>query len=136
MDAVTQGDEYRSLYQSYLDLCNAHDFAGMASFYTPTITVNGAPMEPGAVTAQFAPIISGFPDWHWDVRHLVVDVDTIVVHFTVTGTHRGTFAGVEATGRRVSVQEFTLYRLEDGKFAEVWDLLETDAVLRQLTEAG
>ncbi|MET0703535.1 MAG: ester cyclase [Mycobacterium sp.] len=133
---MTQGDEYRSLYQAYLDLCNAHDFDGMASFYTPTITVNGAPMDPAAVTAQFAPIISGFPDWHWEVRHLVVDADTIVVHFTVTGTHRGAFAGIEATGRRVSVQEFTLYRLVDGKFDEVWDLLETDALLRQITDAG
>jgi steroid delta-isomerase-like uncharacterized protein len=135
MDAVTQADDYRSLYQSYLELCNAHDFDGMASFYTPTITVNGAPMDPSTVTAQFAPIISGFPDWHWEVRHIVVDADTIVVHFTVTGTHQGTFAGIEASGRRVSVQEFTLYRIVDGKFDEVWDLLDMDAAIRQIADA-
>jgi steroid delta-isomerase-like uncharacterized protein len=135
MDAVTQADDYRSLYQSYLELCNAHDFDGMASFYTPTITVNGAPMDPSTVTAQFAPIISGFPDWHWEVRHIVVDADTIVVHFTVTGTHQGTFAGIEASGRQVSVQEFTLYRIVDGKFDEVWDLLDMDAAIRQIADA-
>ena len=130
---MTQRDEYRSLYLSYLKYCNEHDFDRMASFYTPTIKVNDVPMDPSAVTAQFAPLISAFPDWHWDMQHIVVDDDNIVVHFTVTGTHRGAFQGVEATGRRVTVSEFTLYHIEDGKFAEVWDLVDTDALMRQIS---
>jgi steroid delta-isomerase-like uncharacterized protein len=130
---VTQGDDYRSLYLSYLKYCNDHDFDSMASFYTPTIKVNDAPMEPAAVTAQFAPLISAFPDWHWEMRHIVVDDNNIVVHFKVTGTHLGTFQGIEATGRRVSVSEFTLYHLESGKFAEVWDLLDMTALLKQIS---
>ncbi|HVR00101.1 MAG TPA: ester cyclase [Mycobacterium sp.] len=130
---MTQGDDYRSLYLSYLKYCNDHDFDSMASFYTPTIKVNDAPMEPAAVTAQFAPLISAFPDWHWEMRHIVVDDDNIVVHFKVTGTHLGTFQGIEATGRRVSVSEFTLYHLESGKFAEVWDLLDMTALLKQIS---
>jgi predicted ester cyclase len=104
----------------------------MASFYTSTIKVNDVPMDPADVTAQFAPLISAFPDWHWEIRHLVVDGDNIAVHFTVTGTHQGAFQGIEATGRRVTVSEFTLYRVEDGKFAEVWDLTDMDAVTRQI----
>lgn len=130
---MTQGDDYRSLYLSYLKYCNDHDFDSMASFYTPTIKVNDAPMEPAAVTAQFAPLISAFPDWHWEMRHIVVDDNNIVVHFKVTGTHLGTFQGIEATGRRVSVSEFTLYHLESGKFAEVWDLLDMTALLKQIS---
>ena len=130
---MTQGDDYRSLYLSYLKYCNDHDFDSMASFYTPTIKVNDAPMEPAAVTAQFAPLISAFPDWHWEMRHIVVDDDNIVVHFKVTGTHLGAFQGIEATGRRVSVSEFTLYQLESGKFAEVWDLLDMTALLKQIS---
>jgi predicted ester cyclase len=30
--------------------------------------------------------------------------------------------------------EFTLYRLEDGKFAEVWDHTDMDAVMRQIAQ--
>src|SRR6478752_8421814 len=89
-------------------------------------------MDPAAVAAQFEPLISAFPDWHWEIRHLVVDGDYIAVHFTVTGTHRGAFQGIEATGRRVIIPEFTLYRLEDGKFAEVWDHTDIDGVMRQM----
>ncbi len=129
---VTQRDEYRSLYLSYLKYCNEHNLDRMASFYTSTIKVNDVPMDPAAVTAQFEPLISAFPDWHGEKRHLVVDGDSIALHFTVTGTHRGAFQGIEATGRRVTVSEFTLYRVEDGKFAEVWDLTDMDAVMRQI----
>lgn len=129
---MTRHDEYRSLYLSYLEYCNKHDFDGMASFYAPIINVNGVPMEAAAVTAQFLPLVAAFPDWHWDMRHIVIDGDDIVVHFTVTGTHRGAFRGIEATGRRVTVSEFTLYRIDDGKFAEVWDLVDMDAVMKQI----
>ena len=50
----------------------------------------------------------------------------------VTGTHRGAFQGIEVTGRRVTISEFTFYRLEDGKLVEVWDLADMDAVIRQM----
>jgi steroid delta-isomerase-like uncharacterized protein len=129
---VTQRNEHRSLYLSYLEYCNEHDFDRMASFYTSTIKVNDVPMDPAAVTAQFSPLISAFPDWHWEMRHLVLDGNYIAVHFTVTGTHRGTFQRIEATGRRVTISEFTLYHLEDGKFAEVWDYTDMDALMRQI----
>ena len=85
-----------------------------------------------AVAAQFAPLFSAFPDWHWEMRNLVAEGDYIALHFTVTGTHRGAFQGIEATGRRVTISEFTFYRLEDNKFAEVWDHADMDAVMRQI----
>ena len=129
---MTQREQHRSLYLSYLEYCNEHDFDGMVSFYTSTIKVNDAPMDPAAVAAQFAPLFSAFPDWHWEIRNLVVDGGYIAGHFAVTGTHLGAFQGIEATGRRVTISEFTFYRVEDGKFAEVWDLADMDAVMRQI----
>jgi predicted SnoaL-like aldol condensation-catalyzing enzyme len=32
----------------------------------------------------------------------------------------------------VTITDFTLYRVEDGKFAEVWDLADMDEVMRQI----
>jgi steroid delta-isomerase-like uncharacterized protein len=129
---MTQRDEHRALYLTYLKYCNDHDVDGMATFYKSTMKVNEVPMDRAAVAAQFPPLFSAFPDWHWEVRNLVVDGDHIAGHFTVTGTHRGAFQGIEATGRRVTISEFTFYRLEDGKFAEVWDHADMDAVMRQI----
>ena len=129
---MTQREERRSLYLSYLEYCNKHNVDGMASFYESTMKVNDVPMDRAAVAAQFPPLFSAFPDWHWEIRNLVVDGDYIAGHFTVTGTHGGAFQGLEATGRRVTIQEFTFYRIENGKFAEVWDLADMDALMRQI----
>jgi predicted ester cyclase len=82
----------------------------MASFYTSTIKVNEVPMNPAAVAAQFAPPFSAFPDWHWEIRNLVVDGDYIAVHFTVTGTHRGVFQGIEATVGWICAMIHKFYR--------------------------
>ncbi|MDM4139294.1 MULTISPECIES: ester cyclase [Mycobacterium] len=128
----SEHQELRRLYESYLDACNAHDFDRMASFYTPQIRVNDVAMDPSTVAAQFEPIVSAFPDWHWDVRNIAIDRDLISLHFTVTGTHKGTFEGIAPTGRRVSITEFTLYRVEDGKFAYVWDLADMAAIRQQI----
>ena len=129
---MSNRDDNEALYQAYLVCCNEHDFDGMTAFYTPTLVVNDVPIPASAVTEQFAPLVDAFPDWRWDVRSLVTQRDLISLHFTVTGTHLGTFQGIEATGRRIAVQEFTLYRVEDGKFAQVWDLLDVNALLVQI----
>jgi predicted ester cyclase len=34
----------------------------------------------------------------------------------------------------VTVSEFTFYRVEDGKFAEVWDLTDMVAAVRQILQ--
>ncbi|PSM37262.1 hypothetical protein C6Y14_43120 [Streptomyces dioscori] len=93
-------------------------------------------MDPKAVAGQFAPITAAFPDWHWEIRHLAIDGNVIAVHFMVTGTHQGTFQGIEATGRRVSIAQFTFYRIEEGKIVEVWDHADMDETMRQIGAAG
>jgi steroid delta-isomerase-like uncharacterized protein len=125
--------ELEQLYSSYLDACNAHDLDRMSTFYDPNIRVNDAPMEHDEVAAQFSPIFAAFPDWRWEVRNLAIDGDLISLHFTVGGTHRGAYQGLPATNRRVAISEFTIYRVDDGLFADVWDLADMAAISAQLT---
>jgi predicted ester cyclase len=133
LDRTRDGDQHRELYASYLKHCNAHDFEAMQSFYSsPIVRINDEPWTPAKVTAQFAPLVSAFPDWHWEMRNLSVDGDFLALHFKVSGTHQGAFQGIEATGQAVNVSQFTLYHVVNGKFAEVWDLIDTRAILEQI----
>ena len=141
---TTTSQDPLQIIQAYLSRCNAHDFRGMQSFYTtPTITImDDASWTPSKVTAQFQPIVDAFPDWHWETRHCCIDSDgqgghLLAMHFKVGGTHKETFQGIEATGRKVSTTQFTLYHLVDvgggqKRFSEVWDLTDFEAVLKQL----
>lgn len=126
-------NEYRALYSSYLHHCNAHNFEAMKSFYTSPLKINDEWWTPDEVTAQFEPLIAAFPDWHWEMRNLAIDGDYLALHFRVSGTHRGELEGNKATGRAVATSQFTLYCVVDGKFAEVWDLVDMKSLVKQIT---
>ncbi len=49
-----------------------------------------------------------------------------------TVDHTGPFAGVPATGRRVSFTGVALYRMESGLIAEAWLHLDELALLSQI----
>jgi predicted ester cyclase len=66
----------------------------MQSFYTsPVVKINDESCSPEKVTAQFKPLVTAFPDWRWEMRHLAVDGDYLALHFTVSGTHKGELNG-------------------------------------------
>ncbi|KAL7942798.1 hypothetical protein V8C42DRAFT_330419 [Trichoderma barbatum] len=132
--SLTKIEEYRALYESYLQHCNSHNFEGMESFYTSPLNVNDEPWDVKKVTAQFKPLVTAFPDWHWEVRHLTIEGNYLALHFKITGTHRGTFQGIEATGRKITTSQFTLYHVVDGnKFGDVWDLVDIESVVKQIS---
>ncbi|MFJ9565096.1 ester cyclase [Streptomyces fuscichromogenes] len=62
----------------------------------------------------------GFSDFHEDVVHLLAEGDLVAARFRFTGTHDGTFLKVEPTGRQVSMIGMEIFRVENGKIADVW----------------
>jgi predicted ester cyclase len=125
----------RAIYKSYIDFCNAHDFQAMEKLYTvPAIHVNDEPWTPSKVTDQFRPLVEGFPNWHWEIRHFVIDDNFLSLHFKVTGTHLGIFQGVAPTGKKVETTQLTLYHVVDGgKFDAVWDMTVFDSVMKRIS---
>jgi steroid delta-isomerase-like uncharacterized protein len=63
---------------------------------------------------------------------MVADGDTVAVRYTMTGTHRGSFAGVPPTDRAVVAQSMAFYLLADGKIVEERAQLDMLGVLQQL----
>lgn len=63
-------------------------------------------------------IRSAIPDWHEAVLDMVVGEDKVVTRYTSTGTHLGVYAGVELTGKKISLDEISIYRRESGKIVE------------------
>jgi len=75
---------------------------------------------------------TAFPDMHWVVKELVAEGDKVVTRFVWTGTHRGEFIGIPATGRSVEVKGVVIDRLEDGKMADSRILMDTFGLMQQL----
>jgi steroid delta-isomerase-like uncharacterized protein len=75
---------------------------------------------------------AAFPDIHWVVDEMVAEGATVVTRFTWTGTHRGAFLGVAATGRSVVVRGVVIDELVDGKMSRSRILMDSLGMMQQL----
>jgi predicted ester cyclase len=130
-DATNEHD-LETLYRRYNELCNAHTFDRLGEFVSSDVEVNGEVQGLEAYVRGLQAVIAAFPDYRWDLRHLLVDGCWVSAHLLDTGTHKGPFLGVAATGRTVSMQEFAIYRVKEGRFAEVWVTADNLHLLDQL----
>lgn len=75
---------------------------------------------------------AAFPDGQVHVGELVAEDDLVAFEGTMTGTHRGTFRGVEPTEAAVEVQGNAMHRVRDGRIAETWATWDFLGILQQL----
>jgi steroid delta-isomerase-like uncharacterized protein len=73
-----------------------------------------------------------YSDFHVEIQDLFGEGDRIAVRFTISGTNTGDWFGLPATGRSVSFDEVSLYRIVDGKIREVRLIMDTMEIGRQL----
>jgi steroid delta-isomerase-like uncharacterized protein len=75
---------------------------------------------------------AAFPDMHWSVAEQIAEGDKVLTRFEWTGTHRGAFLGVPATGRPVKVWGMVIDRLVDGRIKETRILMDALGMMMQL----
>ncbi|MFD8926374.1 ester cyclase [Streptomyces mirabilis] len=76
--------------------------------------------------------MKAFPDLRWTVEDMRAEGDTVAIRYTMTGTHKGPFAGVEATGRAIRAESMAFYRLANGKIVEERAQLDMLSILQQM----
>jgi predicted ester cyclase len=80
-----------------------------------------------------SPFRSAFPDFEMVLVELIAEGDTVVAHFRCSGTHRGEWLGVPATGRRFeNVDEIYIFRVTDGKLSSAIGVEDNLTRMRQL----
>jgi steroid delta-isomerase-like uncharacterized protein len=75
---------------------------------------------------------TGFPNIVFAIQEQVCEGDTVASRFEWTGTHKGDFLGIPATGRPVAVWGFVFDRLEQGRIKETRILMDTLGLMMQL----
>ncbi|MCA8967613.1 MAG: ester cyclase [Planctomycetes bacterium] len=69
---------------------------------------------------MIGPFQAAFPDMVRTIDDMVVEGDRGVLRFTASGPHAAAYLGREATGRTLTYEVISLFRLRDGRIAEVW----------------
>jgi steroid delta-isomerase-like uncharacterized protein len=73
-----------------------------------------------------------FPDEHMQVHMLVAEGDKVAGYMTWTGIQEGPWGPFPATGQQAELNFIYLFRVEEGKLAEMWVEWDNMSFLTQL----
>ena len=73
------------------------------------------------------------PDFTYTVKRIIAEDDIVVLHATVMATHQGELFGDPPTGNKLNYDTVDIFRIENGKIAEHWDVADT---LKLFTQVG
>jgi steroid delta-isomerase-like uncharacterized protein len=95
-------------------------------------------LSPGreGVRELFSMFLVAFPDMHWAIDDVVADGDKVAARSRVTGTNRGEFLGMPATGKPINIQAVEFLQFgADGLIHEHWGVLDMMTLMQQLGAA-
>ncbi|KAI9719423.1 MAG: hypothetical protein M1812_003494 [Candelaria pacifica] len=119
-----------SFYNKYIDAINSH--SSLSPFVHEHVTHNGRRMSTTEYEALIEASFASASDIHFKVDKLLTTEDSIAARIWFDCTPQKEFLGFQPTGRMVHFAEHVFYRVRDGKIEEVWSVLDTQAVARQL----
>jgi steroid delta-isomerase-like uncharacterized protein len=107
------------------------------AFVAPDYLDHGAvpgqgPGLEGAKQQRWAMYFAAIPDLHTTIDDLAAEGDKVVVRYTVEGTQQGELLGIPPTGKRFRTSGICIYRLAEGKVAEVWEQMDMLGLMQQL----
>ncbi len=66
------------------------------------------------------------------VEDMVADGEMVAARFTARGIHKGTFMGLPATGKNITMTGIEIFRIENGRIAELWGEANLLGLMQQL----
>lgn len=73
-----------------------------------------------------------FPDLVLTPETILAEGETVAAHWTIAGTHDGEFNGIAPTGAEVEFTAMGIFRVDDGRIAEVWLVADQLRLMQQL----
>jgi steroid delta-isomerase-like uncharacterized protein len=77
-------------------------------------------------------VLAAFAGLEIAAQAILADGDLVAARLVVSGRHVGEFLGIAATGQQVRFQSHEFFRVEGGKLAEQWVIMDVAGLLQQL----
>lgn len=133
---TTTATDLSKLGHIFAEIVSGHNFSRFDEIIGPGYQNHNAFAEPGieGVKKVFGAMLAGVPDLRVIVEDVFVseDFSRVVGRYRYEGTHTGNFLGYPATGNTFAMRSIDIWRVEDGRFVEHWDELNTLDVFIQV----
>lgn len=130
-------DDNAAIIRHFVDDAITHGNIDSAAKYAWEDVVEQVPMPgqgPGidGLKDALRAMRTGFPDIVFSIQEQIAQGDKVVSRFEWTGTHKGEFLGMPATGRAVRVWGIVIDRLKEGRIKETRIIMDTLGLMAQL----
>ena len=114
----------------------ARDLDGHLKLYSNSVIHHGfsSRIRPGAAGLKdhYNSLLKGFPDMRIDIDDILADGEKVAHRFLFSGTHKGDFLGVPASGKTVRAAGVHIHLFQNGQAIEVWQILDTYGFLSDI----
>ncbi len=129
--------EYERVTRESLEALNRHDAEAFASYFTEEGVFDDiTQLEPlrgrENIRRYFEELFAAFPDIRWTPENLIVHGDTVVTQARYSGTHRGTFHGLAATGKQIRGRNCIVRKMRGDKIERATAYRDLASFMRQL----
>ena len=131
-------DESKKLLENMYDALNAQDLEAQHKYWHDNMVWHG-PSGFGDIHGienfkykVLKPFYEAFPDYHVKNDIVVAEGEWISATGFLTGTHSGTYLGVEATGKSIKMQFSDFWTIKDGKFLDNYVMVDNHGVFEQM----
>ncbi len=119
----------------YHDIFIKHDMTRLDSYMRDDYIQHNpdCPQGKAGFIEFFTTIFNAVPDFKYTLHKMVADGDIVMAFSATTGTHTGgEWLGKKASGNKLDYNVVDIFRVQDGKIAEHWDVADTFTFFRQL----
>ena len=115
---------------------NARKLDLVDEFFTDDLVTHIAGVPPASIPSKVGEGIKqsldAYPDFNLQLDEVIAAGDQVAARWTMTGTQQGEFMGISATGKHVTHQGATFYRLANTRIAEIWFYADYLDLMKQL----
>ncbi len=72
------------------------------------------------------------PDWNYTVKKIIANGDEVWVYGTYAGTLTKDWLGIPAADQKYAFDAVDIFRIQDNKLAEHWDVMDIYVLFKQL----
>jgi steroid delta-isomerase-like uncharacterized protein len=135
--SLSKQEQNKQLVRQFFEASDQQDAEMMDQLVSSTnysLHFSGMPpMDWNTNKEQFlAPFNKAFPDLRRNIVDMVAEGDKVAVSINVTGTYKGEFQGIPATGKQVSFTAMDILTIIDGKITEEWATADMMGLMQQI----
>jgi len=112
------------------------DLEGYLKLYEDSVIHHGfsSKIRPGVAGLRdhYTTLLRGFPDMSIDTEDMISDGEKLAHRFLFSGTHKGEFLGLPASGKVVRAPGVHIHLFKNGRAIEAWQVFDNLSFLLEI----